>query len=169
MSAAVAAGLPAGLALREEVRPADLAAVRAIVASTGFFRPDEIDVAVELVEERLARGAASGYEFVFAERGGATVGYACFGPIACTLGSYDLFWIAVEEGCRGQGLGRLLLGQAEARIRAVGGRRVYIETSSQPRYEPTRGFYHAAGYALEARLVEFYAPGDDKLVYVRAL
>ncbi|MBK8481091.1 MAG: GNAT family N-acetyltransferase [Proteobacteria bacterium] len=159
----------AGIVLREAPRPADLEGVRAIVTSTGFFRPDEIDVAVELVQERLGRGAASGYEFLFADREGASLGYACFGPIACTLGSYDLYWIAIDERWRGQGIGRWLLREAEARIAASGGRRVYIETSSQPRYEPTRGFYSGAGYALEARLAEFYAPGDDKLVYVRAV
>lgn len=169
MSTAAPPSAPAGAVLREEVCPADLAAVRAIVASTDFFRADELDVAVELVQERLTRGPASGYEFLFAEQAGATVGYACYGPIACTLGSYDLYWIAVADQCRGQGFGRWLLGAAEARMRAAGGRRVYIETSSQPRYEPTRGFYAAAGYTLEARLVEFYAPADDKLVFVRAL
>ena len=53
---------------RTEPKPDDIAAIRRIVASTGFFRPDEIAVAVELVEERLARGLeASGYHFVFAE------------------------------------------------------------------------------------------------------
>jgi ribosomal protein S18 acetylase RimI-like enzyme len=155
--------------LRADVRPADRDHVRRIVESTGFFRADEVDVAVELVDERLAKGPASGYEFVFADRGGRTVGYACFGPIACTIGSYDLFWIAVDRDQQGTGLGRLLLKAAEEAIRSADGRHVYIETSNRPQYTPTRGFYERCGCHLAAVLPDFYAPGDDKVIYVKDL
>lgn len=154
--------------LRTDVLPRDRDAVRRIVASTGFFSDAEIDVAVELVDERLAKGPASGYDFVFADQGGRTVGYACFGPIACTIASFDLYWIAVEESCRGQGLGRILLEDSERRIIAAGGRRIYIETSNRPQYLPTRGFYLRCGYREEAVLPEFYGPGDDKVIYGKA-
>ena len=155
--------------LRDEVRPEDAAAVRDIVASTGFFRPDEVEVAVELVTERLARGDASGYHFVLMEDAGQVAGYACYGPIACTVGSFDLFWIAVHESRRGLGLGRVLMREAEARIAAMGGRRVYVETSGKAQYAPTRAFYEKFGYRQEARFAEFYDVGDDKVVYVRVL
>jgi GNAT superfamily N-acetyltransferase len=155
--------------LRREVRPGDPAAVRRIVASTGFFYPAECDVAVELIEERLAKGEASGYFFVFAELDGQPVAYACYGPIACTVGSYDLFWIAVDAAHQGHGLGRLLLEESERLIGAAGGRRVYIETSNRPQYVPTRGFYERCGYRCEAVLKEFYGGGDDKVIYVKAL
>jgi hypothetical protein len=69
---------------RYEVTPADREAVRRIVASTGFFNPAEVEIAVELVDERLAEGPASGYHFVFAERDGQTHGYACYGHISGT-------------------------------------------------------------------------------------
>ncbi len=51
--------------LRYETIASDLATVRDIVTSTGFFHDHEVDVAVELVEERLRRGDASGYYFAF--------------------------------------------------------------------------------------------------------
>ncbi len=41
---------------REEVKPEDAENVRRIVESSGFFSPEEVQVAVELVEERLNRG-----------------------------------------------------------------------------------------------------------------
>jgi GNAT superfamily N-acetyltransferase len=157
------------VSFREEPREGDRAAVRSIVEGTGFFYPDEADVAVELVEERLARGVASGYHFVFAERDGEVLGYACHGPIACTRSSYDLYWIAVRNGLRGHGLGRALLTRAEERIRELGGTRVYVETSSRPLYDPTRAFYLRCGYREQARLRDFYAPGDDKVILVREL
>jgi GNAT superfamily N-acetyltransferase len=149
--------------------PEDCAVVRAIVASTGFFNPAEVGIAVELVEERLARGQRCGYFFVFAERGGEVPGYACYGPIDGTEGSFDLYWIAVGDGRRGHGLGRALMEETERVVRAAGGRRVYAETSGRDQYEPTRRFYERLGFVAEARLRDFYAPGDDKVFYVKAL
>lgn len=155
--------------LREHVVPADASAVREIVASTGFFHDYEIDVAVELVDERLAKGPASGYFFIFAEQDGRVAGYSCYGPIACTSHSYDLFWIAVHKDFQRQGLGRLLLVESEKRIAAAGGRRIYVETSGRDQYEPTRSFYEHCDYTREATLAEFYGPGDDKVMYVKVV
>jgi GNAT superfamily N-acetyltransferase len=157
------------LSFRYEPCAADREAIRRLTDSTGVFYPVEIDIAVELVDERLAKGPSSGYEFVFAHRDGQTVGYACYGAIALTAASYDLFWIAVDKSCQGQGVGRLLLEESERLIRARGGQRVYIETSGRPIYEPTRAFYLRCGYALAALLDDFYAPGDPKAIFVKAL
>lgn len=148
---------------------ADQSAVRDIVASTGMFSRSEVGVAEELVRERLERGEESGYFFVFAECDGRLLGYSCYGPIACTEGSYDLFWIAVRPDWQGQGLGRRLLEEAERLIRSAAGRQVYIETSNRAQYGPTRGFYLRCGYQPAAVLADFYAPGDDKVVYVKQL
>lgn len=158
-----------GIELRYEVRPDDVATVRRIVESTGFFYPAEVDVAVELVEERLKRGDASGYHFVFADRNGRTIGYTCYGPIACTLASYDLYWIALDAAERGRGLGRELQYVTEDLIARRGGQRVYAETSGREQYAPTRAFYERCGYEREATLKDFYAPGDDKVMYVKCV
>ncbi len=157
------------VSFRYDLTPQDRNAVRAVVESTGFFSSAESDVAVELVDERLAKGAASGYEFVFAERDGQLCGYACFGPIACTIASFDLYWIAVDKACQREGLGRKLLEESERLIRDQGGRRVYIETSNRAQYAPTRAFYQRCGYRCDAVLADFYAPGDDKVIFVKAL
>src|SRR5690606_37228217 len=97
------------------------------------------------------------------------IAYACYGPIPCADGSWDLYWIAAHAARRARGYGRLLLRAAESRMAAAGARRIYIETSSRPLYDPTRAFYAACGYTVEARLRDFYAPGDDKLIYSRSL
>jgi GNAT superfamily N-acetyltransferase len=153
--------------LRRDARAGDPEIVRDITESTGFFYAEEVATAVELVEERLDRGEASGYSFVFADDGGRTVGYACFGPIACTKASFDLYWIAVHADGRGKGLGTTLLEASERLVREAGGHRIYVETSSRPLYEPTRAFYLARGYREEARLAEFYGPGDAKVISVK--
>jgi D-alanine-D-alanine ligase len=160
---------PPSMSYRTEVRSEDRRAVRAILESTGFFYPEEIGVAVELVEERLQRGASSGYHFEFSEVGGRVAGYTCYGPIACTRASFDLYWIGVHQEHRRSGLGRALLARAEEQIRRLGGQRVYVETSSRAQYDPTRRFYLACGYHLEAQLEDFYAPGDGKTIFLKVL
>jgi len=160
---------PSSTTLRATVLRGDAEIVRDIVSSTGLFRPDEIAIAVELVEERLRVGPASGYHFLFAEREGRVLGYSCYGPVPLTLQSYDLYWIAVRKECQGSGIGRMLLSRTEAAIAELGGRRVYIETSSKAIYRGTRLFYERSGYRAEATLREFYSPGDNKLIYVKTL
>ena len=157
------------LSYRLDVRADDVARVREIVESTGYFYDYEVDVAVELVEERLACGEKSGYHFLFAEEDGKTIGYSCFGPIACTSGSFDLFWIAVHDDSRNRGIGKKLLRQSEEQIAGMQGRAVWVETSSQPKYEPTRQFYLRSDYTIEAVLKGFYGEGDDKVVLVKRL
>jgi ribosomal protein S18 acetylase RimI-like enzyme len=157
------------ITLRSQVHDADRTAVEKIVSSSGFFRPDEVPVAVELVTERLEKGAESGYEFIMADVDGQTAAYACFGPIPCTLFSYDLYWIATHESYRGRGLGSMVLRAAEKAIAAAGGKSIYVETSYLPKYEPTRAFYLKNNYIEKARFEDFYDDGDDKVVYVKKI
>ncbi|HYW83602.1 MAG TPA: GNAT family N-acetyltransferase [Spirochaetia bacterium] len=157
------------IGFRSTVTERDLQLVREITDSTGFFYPEEVDTAVELVEDRLAKGPRCGYHFLFAEQEGETVGYTSFGPIACTRESYDLYWIVVSGTYRGKGLGTQLLEQSEEAIASFGGTRVYIETSARPLYEPTRAFYLARGYTQIAELEDFYAPGDAKAMYLKVM
>ena len=157
------------ITLRHELMPADAKAVRRLTESTGFFYPYEVDVAEELVSERLSRGDASGYYFVFAEQEGRVVGYTCYGPIACTASSFDFYWIAVNPGFQGKGLGRLLLNETERLIRSAKGERIYVETSQRPLYDSTRAFYERCGYTAESTLGNFYGPGDGKVTYCKVL
>src|SRR5512139_1266753 len=150
---------------REEPQHSDLRRVREIVVSSGFFSRPEIAVAVELVQERLKKGAESGYHFLFAEKDKKVVGYSCFGPIPCTVESYDIYWIAVQEELRRSGLGVELLKKVEEKIKEMGGNRIYVETSSREQYEPTRLFYSRCGYRREATLENFYSHGDHKVIY----
>ncbi len=153
---------------RNDVVDRDKQSVRTIVESSGFFSAEEADVAVELVQERLIKGSSSGYSFLFAVVEDRTVGYSCFGPIACTVGSYALYWLAVENARRREGIGTRVLQMTEEIVfEKAGGRRLYVETSSRAQYEPTRRFYRSCGYREEGVLSDFYAPSDDKVIYVK--
>lgn len=157
------------IAYREEVRQEDREAVGRLVRATGFFSKEEYDIAVELVDDRLARGKASGYFFLFAEEGVRLLGYTCFGPIPGSSHSFDLYWIAVDPHAQGQGLGRKLLTESERLMAEHGARRVYADTSSRPQYKPTQAFYLACGYVQEAFLADFYAIDDGKVIFVKVL
>ena len=63
----------------------------------------------------------------------------------------------------------MLIERTETAIAAMGGTRIYIETSSRSLYEPTRGFYLKHGYKQEALIKDFYAPGDSKIIYAKVL
>jgi ribosomal protein S18 acetylase RimI-like enzyme len=147
----------------------DPAAVEALLGRAGVFSAAEIAIGRELVEERLQRGIASGYEFRFAGNGIEMLGYCCFGPIPLTDGAWDLYWIAVDPAARGRGIGRRLLAAAEEAAIGAGCRALYIDTSSRPDYAPAHRLYAAAGYRIAARFADFYAPGDDKLVFARGI
>ncbi len=157
------------LTYRDDPHAADLARVREIVEATGFFSGEEAAVAVELLDDRLARGPASDYRFLFAEEDGRVAAYATYGRTPLTRGSWDLYWIAVDPAAQGHGVGKALIAEAERRIAMAGGERVYADTSSRAQYEPTRGFYARCGYEIAATLDDFYAPGDGKVIFVKRL
>jgi len=158
------------LTLRATATAADAKPIEEILLSAKAFTAAEIDVAKELVMEHAAKGIASGYHFLLAEDRGRVTGYICYGPDACSDGgAYHLYWIAVHTAERGRGLARFLLSEAAGRARAAGGRALYAETSSTQPYAAARGFYEHSGFHLEARVRDFYKPGDDKLIYTLRL
>ncbi len=158
-----------GVSLRHQILREDTKNIRDLVDATGFFRPDEVEIAVELVEERLEKGDESGYFFVIASKDDKVIGYGCYGLIPCTLTSYDIYWIAVSPDYQGQGLGKFILSEMERHIIESKGKRAYVETSTQIRYSSTRVFYERCGYRCEVILEDFYEPGDGKAIYSKIL
>jgi ribosomal protein S18 acetylase RimI-like enzyme len=157
------------LTFRTNPKKEDIENIREIVKSTGFFYEHEVEIAVELIEERMHKGIKSGYHFIFAEVDGKTAGYSCYGHIATTKSNHDLYWIVTHNDFRGKGIGKKLLEETYKEVRAMGGTALYAETSGRDHYAPTRHFYNSNGYSLEATLKDFYDEGDDKLVYVKRL
>jgi acetoin utilization deacetylase AcuC-like enzyme/GNAT superfamily N-acetyltransferase len=157
-----------GLEWRSTVMADDVGRVRSLVASTDFFNAAEVDLAADLVTERLTKGVRSGYAFVLAERGARLVAFACYGPIWGTQDSFELFWIAVMPDEQRKGLGAQLYVRAEAAMAKAGAKHIYADTSSSDRYAGTRDFYRRMGFGEVARLPDFYGPGDGKIIYVKA-
>jgi GNAT superfamily N-acetyltransferase len=147
----------------------DIKRVFDIVESTKFFYDHEVEIAAELVEERLSQGESSGYYFVFAEVDNVTAAYSCYGPITMSKTCFDLYWIATHNNFRGKGIGKLLLAETCNQARIMGCKILIAETSGLEHYAPTRAFYISNNFDLEARLKDFYAEGDDKLFYTKRI
>jgi ribosomal protein S18 acetylase RimI-like enzyme len=62
-----------------------------------------------------------------------------------------------------------LLDEVERRLRQREARLLVVETSSRDDYSSTRRFYETRGMNEAARLADFYAPGDARVVYVKRL
>jgi GNAT superfamily N-acetyltransferase len=157
------------LTFRTTPEKRDIQRVMEIVDSTKFFYDHEVEIAVELVTERLSHGESTGYYFVFAEVDGVTAAYSCFGPITMSRTSFDLYWIAAHNDFRGKGIGRKLLEETCNQARSMGCTIIIAETSGLERYSPTRAFYDNNNFVLEARLKDFYDEGDDKLFYTKRI
>ncbi len=152
------------------MQPADRPAVVEIVTAVGNFNPAEIDVALELVDTYLHDGKQKDYYIVVATDTAAKVqGYACWGPVPLTKGTYDLYWIATRPDAQGQGFGRMLMTYVEERVREEKGRLLVLETSSKESYGNTVRFYRRLGYEEASRIRDFYDVGDDMLVFVKRL
>jgi ribosomal protein S18 acetylase RimI-like enzyme len=154
------------------IRPAqaaDRSAVMDFLARTGFFRPCELAVAEEVFCEAVSGKPECTYQSYVAALQQKPVGWVCFGATPCTVGTFDMYWIAVEPALQGKGVGKRLCHFAEEQIKKQNGRLVVVETSGTPRYESTRRFYEKNGYVLAANVPDFYAPGDSKCIYLKTL
>lgn len=141
-----------------------------ILEKTLMFTKAEIDVAMELIDIFLTKKEQQDYIIYVAEnKKKEVVGYVCYGPTPATEGTYDLYWIAVSSAMQGKGIGKQLLTFTENEISKQNGRLIIIETSSQPKYMPTQQFYIKNNYQIDARIKDFYRPGDDRLIFVKRL
>jgi ribosomal protein S18 acetylase RimI-like enzyme len=158
--------------LKTTIRPMvrkDKSTIMDILRTLREFTPEEVVVAEELIDAYLEAPAISGYLVFVAEVDSAVTGYVCYGPTPLTKGTWDVYWIAVDPGGQGQGVGRALMAFTEDKIKESQGRLVLVETSGRPDYAKTRRFYNSIDYKESARVLDFYAPGDDKLILEKRL
>lgn len=130
-----------------------------------LFDADDLETIQELWTEFATRGEKSWYHFLVARQGEEILGFAAYGRRPLTKASFDLYWIGTGQQFQGRGIGKKLLQQVQDEVRQLGGKLLIIETSGRPEFEPTRQFYLHAGCELEARIRDFYAPGDDLVIF----
>ena len=145
--------------------PDDVARLKEIVAATELF-PDH------LLDDMIAPYFAGENEnwLVFeAEDSENIVGLAYYVPEPMTNGTYNALLLAVQPEQQGRGIGAALMTHIEQTLREQNNRILLVETSGLPKFERTRRFYRKIGYEEEARIRDFYAAGEDKIVFRKVL
>jgi D-alanine-D-alanine ligase len=145
---------------------ADRGRIEEVTRAVGLFREEEIHIALEVFDEAIRIPESGSYTGLGADLEGRLAGWICWGATPCTLGTYDLYWMAVDPSVQGSGIGTALLVEMERRLAGIA-RLVVVETAGRPDYGPTRAFYEARGYRPVATVPDFYAPGDDQVVFVK--
>lgn len=149
--------------------PQDTPLLTALANATGVFKPMEIEALREVLDDFHAVEITNGHFAVVGEDNSRIVGFAYYAPAYMTEQSWYLYWIAVDSTIHNKGYGGQILRKVEEHIHSLKGRMLFIETSSLKHYEATRQFYFKKGYELTGVLKEFYADGDDMVVFRKRL
>ncbi len=147
----------------------DRVKVLSILRETNFFRPVELKIAEEVFDDAVLKGPDGDYQSFVVEENNRIIGWVCFGPTPCTVGTFDIYWLVVAAQKQRRGVGASLVRHSTNLIKACNGRMIVVETSGSTRYLPTRQFYKKMGYRKAGQIKDFYAPGDDKIIYVKSL
>jgi ribosomal protein S18 acetylase RimI-like enzyme len=145
-----------------------------LAAATGVFMRYDLETLDGVLADYFApsdpdANGAEQHVCVTCEDAGRIVGFVYFAETEFADRTWFVWWIAVEKGTQGRGVGRRLLAHAEDDARGRGGRVMFIETSGTAAYEPTRRFYVRNDYDREAVLRDYYRDGDDKVVFRKRL
>ena len=174
-----------------DLTSADAARILELTRATGVFRDEELLIAEEVFRDCVNHPGPTGgiatlagtdalpdartgdpsgrpYFALGAELDGILAGWICWGQTPCTEGTWDLYWMAVDPALHGAGVGTALVDAMELRLRGRA-RLIAVDTSGRADYAPTRSFYAARGYCAVATVPDFYAPGDDQVIFTKQL
>ncbi len=145
------------------VTKADLEIARNLTRASGLFDAPGVEHVQSTLEQHLAGGSEELWLLI--EDGGLV--YCA--PEALTDGTWNMLMLLVASDRRGQGFGRTLVDAAMQALRERGVRLLIVETSGTDDFVGAREFYTKVGFALEGRIRDFYAQGDDKIILSKRL
>lgn len=138
-----------------------LPAVKSVIDDVALFPSELLD---DMTASFLAGTAQAELWFV-AIADGVACAVAYCAPERMTDGAWNLLLIAVRRDRQGKGVATALMHHVERVLAERDARILLVETSGLPTFERTRAVYRHLGYVEEARIREFYAAGDDKVVF----
>jgi ribosomal protein S18 acetylase RimI-like enzyme len=156
-------------------KPDDMAAILSIAEAIGF-QLSELEVIRKLLTDYFTDGSghdslqnsnAERFWLTNHQNNGEIVGVAYCEPERMTDQTWNLQLIAIHPNHQGQGHGGKLLRHVEETLKACGGRMLLVETLAN--FDLAQAFYRKYGYEEEARIRDFYAAGDDKVVFRKVL
>ena len=142
------------------MRREDLASVGLVLDSTELFPSSMLN---EMAEPFLSGNAP--HLWLVAVIEGRAFGFAYCEPERMTEGTYNLLAIAVSTDRQRSGIGAALIRHVENDVRERNGLLLLVETSTDLDQDGAREFYLKDGFTEEARIRDFYAPGQTKVVF----
>lgn len=100
---------------------------------------------------------------------GIAIGFCYAAPEQLTEGTWNMLAVAVLPTKQGTGVGGAIVKELEANLRKRGHRILIVDTSGADAFAQTRKFYRKNNYVEEACIRDFWAPGDDKVIFWKAL
>ena len=145
--------------------PTDLAALREVLDSIELF-PSEM--LTDLSADFFHNPATESY-WLTALQAQTPVGLVYCEPETLTDGTFNMRAIGVHAAHQGKGIGKELVGHLEIILRQAGHRLLIVDTSGTDSFAATRRFYTALDYEHAATIRDFWAAGDDKVIFRKAL
>lgn len=145
--------------------PSDIAALQQVLDGTGLFPSDMLP---DMVSGFLSDDGSSDI-WLTCEADGNAVGFCYAVPEELADGAWNMLAIAVLPSRQGLGCGGALARHLESELRGRGQRILVADTSGAEEFSQTRAFYRKNGYTEEARIRDFWAAGDDKIVFWKSL
>ena len=161
----------AGNVIVQDATWSNRTALREVLLSSSVFGPGDADCVDDMFTETWMWPRPDAYRWVVAADPASqhVHGFACFGQESLTKSTWDLFWICLRAEARGRGIGRMLIDAAVQHATAAGSSVMVIYTSSNDAYAPARRLYAAAGFVAASEVPDYYAEGDNLLIYWRRL
>jgi len=139
---------------------ADKAAIIDVLLDTQLFPANMLD---DMIEPFLNHPENRDHWFVHEEPGHGVVGFGYLRLEPLTEGTWNLLAIAVRTQLQGEGIGRSMMAYVEDLLSSESV--LIVETSGTDEFAATREFYLKCGYIREATIRDYWARGDDKIVF----
>jgi ribosomal protein S18 acetylase RimI-like enzyme len=152
-----------------EAKPLDRSRIQSILELTESFSSIEIQCALSLFDSYLKVGPQPD-EYVFCcacDETETVLGFVCYGKASLTDRVYDLYWIATDPKVQGRGVGSLLMKNLDKRLKGLGARMALVETSSRFEYLKTCQFYIRHDFERVSTIQDYYALGEDLIVFAK--
>lgn len=149
--------------------PSDASSIVDVVVAAEMFTREEAGDVEALLEAFFGEDDTEVHGCVVEVTDEAVVGVAYWEPWRGGDGVWNLLMLGVRPELHGGGIGRGLIAEVERSLTSSGQRMLLVETSGTPQYAQARGFYAACGYDEEARVRDLWAPGDDMVLFRKAL
>ncbi|MBV6621899.1 MAG: GNAT family N-acetyltransferase [Rivularia sp. (in: Bacteria)] len=155
-------------AIIRPAKPDDTDTIMNLALSIGMFKGEELEELGAMLCGYFEGSLGEGHSWVVCDDNGV-VGVGYFAPEEFADGVFNLYFIAVHPNSQGQGYGSTIINHIEKTLAEQEIRLLLVETSGLPNFEMTRKFYRKQGYEEEARIRDYYKPGDDKIIFRKAL